>query len=93
MAASDGARFRLVRESKLGWMLLRDGDWRPLRGAAREAGFSCSTASPGDTACAADLAMGNHWSQTAPVARFVRHRIVSIILADGFATLTEGTYR
>ena len=93
MAAPDGARFRLVRESAYGWMLLRDGDPATTDGRGGGAGFQLQYTFTGDTACAADLAVGNHWSQTAPVARFVQQRVVSIVLPDGFATLTGETYR
>lgn len=93
MAGPDGARFRLVRESELGWMLLRDGDPATTDGRGAGEGFRLQYSFIGDTACAADLAIGNHWSHTAPTARFVNHRVVSIILPDGFATLTDRLYR
>ncbi|MEO5867390.1 MAG: arylamine N-acetyltransferase, partial [Sphingomonas sp.] len=42
---------------------------------------------------AADLTLGNHWSCTAPGARFVEHVVVSIVLPQGFATLIDQRYR
>ena len=41
----------------------------------------------------ADLAMSNHWTSTWPGSRFVRHRIASLVLPHGFASLTDRAYR
>ncbi len=90
--APDGARFLLERDDA-GWMLLRDGDPLTTDGRGGGAGWQPQYAFAGDTACAADLAMGNHWCATAPTSRFTLHRVVSIILPHGFATLTDRTYR
>ena len=88
--APDGARFRLQRD-EAGWMLLRDGD--PTDGRGGGSGWQPQYSFTGDTACAGDLAMGNHWSATAPLSRFTQARVVSIILPHGFASLTDRQYR
>jgi N-hydroxyarylamine O-acetyltransferase len=91
--APDGARFRLTRDAAHGWMLLRDGD--PATTDGRDAGtgwrpqFSFTT----DTVFDSDLAMGNHWTSTHPASRFVQHRIVSLVLPDGLARMTNRDYR
>lgn len=90
--APDGARFLLERDD-MTWMLLRDGDPATTDGRGTGAGWQPQYSFVGDTACAADLAMGNHWSCTAPLSRFTRARVVSIILPHGFASLTDRAYR
>jgi N-hydroxyarylamine O-acetyltransferase len=90
--APDGARFRLKSDSA-GWLLLRDGDPALTDGRGAGEGWQPQYSFLGDTAPAADLAMGNHWSYAAPLSRFTRHRIVSIVLPHGFATLTDRSYR
>jgi N-hydroxyarylamine O-acetyltransferase len=90
--APDGARFLLQRDDA-GWMLLRDGDPAYTDGRATGAGWQPQYGFNGETAPACDLALGNHWASTAPLSRFVRQRIVSIILPHGFATLTDRLYR
>ena len=91
--APDGARFRLGRGDAGDWMLLRDGDAATTDGRGEGAGFQPQYTFTGDPACAADLAMGNHWCATAPGGRLVSHRIVSIVLPCGFAALTDRAYR
>ena len=91
-AAPDGARFRLRRD-ETGWMLLRHGDPALTDGRGAGTGWQPQYGFTGEIAPAADLALGNHWSCTAPGSRFTRHRLVSIILPHGFATLTDRTYR
>lgn len=90
--APDGARFLLQREGG-GWMLLRNGDPAFTDGRGAGPGWQRQYGFTGETAPAADLAMGNHWSMTAPQSRFTRHRVVSIVLPHGFATLTDRAYR
>jgi N-hydroxyarylamine O-acetyltransferase len=90
--APDGARF-LLKKDDAGWMLFRDGDPATTDGRGGTGGWQPQYGFTGETACAADLLMGNHWSATAPVSRFTRHRIVSIILPHGFASLTDREYR
>ena len=90
--APDGARF-VLSGGEGGWMLARDGD--PLTTDGRDTApglraqysFTLAEVEP------ADLALGNHWSSTAPPSRFVDHAIVSIVLPRGFATLTDRLYR
>ena len=94
--APDGARFRLEAakgSGSGGWMLWRDGPAATTdgRGAGegwrRQYGF---TPAPVEEA---DLAMGNHWSSTAPGTRFVTQSIASLVLPHGFASLTDRHYR
>ena len=95
--APDGARFLLTREDARagagGWMLLRDGDPATTDGRGTGAGwqpqYSFTTATVHDS----DLAMGNHWSMTAPISRFTTVTVASIILPRGFASLTDRQYR
>lgn len=91
-SAPDGARFLLERDDA-GWMLLRNGDPAFTDGRGGDCGWQPQYGFTGETAPACDLAMGNHWSCTAPGARFTTHRVVSIILPHGFASLTDRQYR
>ncbi|MFK3890057.1 arylamine N-acetyltransferase [Sphingomonas sp. NPDC079357] len=95
--APDGARFLLTRDDARagegGWLLLRDGD--PTTTDGRGAGpgwqpqYSFTTTQVHDS----DLAMGNHWSMSAPASRFTNVTVTSIILPRGFASLTDRQYR
>jgi N-hydroxyarylamine O-acetyltransferase len=91
--APDGARFRLEALVDGGWMLWREGPSATTdgRGAGpgwqRQYSFTLAEVFP------ADLAMGSHWAATAPGTRFTAHRIVSIVLPHGFASLTDRFYR
>lgn len=90
--APDGARFRLQQDGPQ-WLLFRDGDpgttdgrgggpgWRP------QYRFTTATVDP------ALAEAGAHWAATHADSRFVRHRIVSIVLPHGFARLTDHRYR
>jgi N-hydroxyarylamine O-acetyltransferase len=82
-AAPDGAAFRLTADPVYGWMLSRDGGegWHPQ--------YSFTL----DQVWDADLAMGNHWCATAPVSRFTKTCIVSIVLPNGFASLQDRDYK
>ena len=88
--APDGARFRLAH-NEAGWMLHRDGDPATTdgRGGGDTRQYGFTTAAVAD----ADLAIGNFWSSHAPVSRFTRHVIASIVLPRGFASLTDRDYR
>ena len=90
--ASDGARFLLRRDGET-WTLLRDGDPGTTDGRGDGPGwqpqYRFTTAAVTDDA----LAAGNAWASTDPASRFVRHRIVSIVLPHGFARLTDRRYR
>jgi N-hydroxyarylamine O-acetyltransferase len=89
----DGARFRLVRDADHGWMLLRDGDPATTDGRDTAEGWRPQFTFTTDVVHDSDLAMGNHWSSTAPVSRFTQAAIASIVLPHGFATLTDLRYR
>jgi len=91
--APDGARFRLVGDEVGGWLLERQGpsattDGRsPGPGWQRQYGFTTAPVFP------SDLELGNHWASTAPDTRFTTHAIVSLVLPNGFASLTDRHYR
>ena len=91
--APEGARFVLRADDAHGWMLLRDGHPGFTDGRGDGPGwqrqYSFTTARVWD----ADLAAGAHWAATHPASRFVRHRIVSVVLPHGFARLTDRAYR
>ena len=89
-------RFRLSRKGageQEGWMLWRDGDPATTDGRGTGAGWQRQYGFTTDPVHDADLAMGSHWSATAPASRFVRHAVVSLVLPHGFASLTDRAYR
>lgn len=90
--APDGARFRLSREED-GWMLWRRGSAGTTDGRGTGPGWQRQYGFTTAAAADADLAMGAHWSATAPASRFVRHAVVSLVLPRGFASLTDTHYR
>ena len=92
-ASPDGARFRLAADPLHGWMLTRLGDPLATDGRATGAGWQNQYSFTLDQAFPADLAMANHWVQTAAESRFVQKRIVSVPLPHGFATLDGTHYR
>ena len=91
----DGARHRLRRSSMPGdpdgtWLLERagpvaatdgravmSGDWQP------QYGFGDGPVVP------ADIAQANHWTATRPDTRFTSLHIVSRVLPQGFAAMTD----
>ena len=93
----DGARFRLARDPVFGWMLSRNGDPATTDGRVdaeadetgwqRQCSFTLALVYP------SDLILANHWVSTAPESRFVQHRIVSVPLPHGLASLTDTHYR
>jgi N-hydroxyarylamine O-acetyltransferase len=91
--APDGARFRLTGDEVGGWLLERRGDpattdgRSPGPGWQRQYGFTTAPVFP------SDLLLGNHWASTAPDTRFTTHAIVSLVLPNGFASLTDRSYR
>lgn len=95
--APDGARFTLRRDDPRagagGWMLLRDGDAHSTDGRGGGEGWQPQYSFTLGEVAHSDLAMGNHWSATAPGSRFTNHNVVSIVLPHGFASLTDRTYR
>jgi len=94
-ATPDGASHRLRRIGQPGdlggeWLLERAGppastdgrsadseDWQP------QYAFHLNPVAP------VDLEQCNHWTSTRPASRFTTLHIVSIVLPDGFAALTE----
>jgi N-hydroxyarylamine O-acetyltransferase len=90
--ADDGARFRLAADPDYGWTLSRDGDPATTDGRLAGSGFRPLYSFTLATVPPADLALGNHWSSTAPGARFVTRSVVSIVLPGGFAGLVDRTY-
>lgn len=93
VTAPDGALFRLDRAGEHGWMLLRDGDLATTDGRGSGTGFQPQYSFDTRLVQDADLALSNHWTSTAPVSRFLHSRIVSIVLPNGFASLTDATYK
>lgn len=89
----DGARFRLSQTLEHGWMLSRDGHPATTDGRGTGEGWQPQYSFTLDWAWDVDLALSNHWVSTAPSSRFCRHRVVSIVLPTGFASLTDGLYR
>lgn len=90
--APDGARFRL-RVDGDGWMLERDGPAGSTDGRGEGPGFRPQHSFTLAEVHPADLALSNHWASTAPDSRFTRHRVASIVLRRGFASLTDRRYR
>ena len=75
----DGARHRLLRHPEHGWMLQRDA------GSGWERQFSFTT----EAVYPADLEAANHFTATRPDSRFMRLRIVTRALPDGYASLID----
>ena len=92
--APDGARFRLTREGE-SWLLQRNGDPATTdgRGGGGDEGWQRQYSFTLAEVAVADLALSNHWTSTAPGTRFTTHAIVSIVLPNGFASLTDRHYR
>ena len=90
--AVDGARFRLVCEGDT-WTLLRDGAPATTDGRGVGEGWRRQYSFTLAPVVDADLALSNHWTSTAPGTRFTTHAIVSIVLPNGFASLTDTAYR
>ena len=90
--APDGARFRLAHDAGE-WALWREGPGGSTDGRANGPGWQRQYSFLLGEVFPADLAMGSHWSATAPESRFVRHRVVSIVLPHGFASLIDRDYR
>lgn len=90
---SDGAHHRLRRDPDHGWMLERHGDAALTdgRGSSHE-GWLPQYSFTLDPVFAADLMLANHWTSTAPGTRFTTLRIASIVLPNGFASLTDRQY-
>lgn len=89
--APDGAMFRLSRDER-DWTLWRQGDPAATDGRNTAPGWQRQFSFTTGDVPAADLAMGNWWTQAHPDSRFVRHVIASIVLPHGFAKLTDRAY-
>jgi N-hydroxyarylamine O-acetyltransferase len=83
---ADGARHRLRRDAERGWMLARLGESDADEVAEAWADQYSLTL---DAVHPIDLAIGNHWTSTAPDTRFVVMRLASLPTATGFLALTE----
>lgn len=75
----DGARHRLIRDLRHGWMLQRDA------GAGWQNQYSFTT----DPVWPSDLDGANHWTATRPDTRFTKLRIVTRALPGGYASLID----
>jgi len=91
--APDGANFHLRQEPDGGWLLLRDGPSATTDGRGTGPGYQPQYSFTLAAVAPADLALSNHWTSTAPNIRFTTHRIVSLVLPHGFASLTDRHYR
>jgi N-hydroxyarylamine O-acetyltransferase len=92
-SSPDGARYRLDRDDTHGWMLSRNGAPGSTDGRGTGEGWQRQYSFTLAEVFDADLAMGSHWSSTAPESRFTRHAIASLVLPNGFASLTDRHYR
>jgi len=92
-ATANGAHHRLRADPDHGWMLDRHGDATLTdgRGAGHE-GWLPQYSFTLDPVAPADLALSNHWTSTAPGARFTTLCVASIVLPNGFASLTDRRY-
>jgi N-hydroxyarylamine O-acetyltransferase len=93
VTAPDGARYRLDHDAAHGWMLLRDGDAATTDGRGTGTGWQRQFSFTLAEIAAADLALSNHWTSTAPDTRFTTLVVASIVLPHGFASLTGRQYR
>ena len=91
--APDGARFRLARDPRHGWMLTRDGDPATTDGRATGGGWQDQYSFTLDPVFPSDTALSNWYVQSAPESRFVQRTIVSFVLPRGFASLDGTHYR
>ncbi|WP_420138107.1 arylamine N-acetyltransferase family protein [Sphingomonas sp.] len=91
--APDGARFRLMRDPLHGWMLERDGHAASTDGRGGGEGWQPQFSFTLDPVFTSDLLLSNFWTSTAPESRFRQLRIASIVLPQGFASLTDKSYR
>ena len=91
--APDGARWRLETDAAHGWMLLRDGPAAATDGRGAGPGWQRQYSFTLDRIDDDDLARGNDWACTSTDSRFTRLRVVSLPLTEGFASLTDRSYR
>lgn len=91
VTAPDGTRHRLTIDPVQGWMLERAGDPAATDGRAHDHdGWQPQYSFTLDRVEPVDLELSNHWTSTRPHTRFTTHRIASIALEDGFASLFDG---
>jgi N-hydroxyarylamine O-acetyltransferase len=89
----DGARYGLDRDDTHGWMLSRNGASGNTDGRGAGEGWQRQYSFTLANVFDADLAMGSHWASTHPISRFRNHAIASLVLPNGFASLTDRHYR
>lgn len=99
VSTADGARHRLRRsgapgEAKGAWLLERAGVASATDGRAAQHGdfqpqysFGLGEVAP------VDLELANHWTATRPATRFTSGCLASIVLEDGFASLSGRSLR
>ena len=92
VAAPDGARFRLAREG-IGWMLYRHGTPAATDGRGDGEGWQRQYGFLTTEVMESDLHLSNHWTSTAPGTRFTTLAIASVVLPDGFASITDRAWR
>lgn len=90
----DGARHRLRRAAMNGdpdgtWLLERHGPVESTDGRSLGEGWQPQYGFAETVVTGADIAQCNHWTATRPGTRFTTLCIVSRILPDGFAALSE----
>ncbi|HEX7853039.1 MAG TPA: arylamine N-acetyltransferase [Sphingobium sp.] len=90
----DGARHRLRRAAMPGdpdgeWLLERDGVSAVTDGRVIGLGWQPQYGFSLRAVVQADIEQGNHWTATRPGTRFTTLCVVSLVLPDGFAGLTD----
>lgn len=90
VGAPDGTRHRLRHDAIYGWMLERlgDPDFTDGRGAEMT-GWLPQYSFTLDQVWPVDLALGNHWTSTAPATRFTTLCVVSMAAPAGLVSLTD----
>lgn len=94
VAMPDGTRHLLRRAAMPGdpsgqWLLERDGPAAATDGRAEGAGWVPQYGFSLEGIAPADIAAANHWTATAPGTRFTSLHVVSRVLPDGFAALSD----
>jgi arylamine N-acetyltransferase len=92
---SDGARHRLRRVDQPDgeWLLERAGPRATTDGRARDdEGWQAQYSFDLAAVMPMDLEQANHWTATWPGSRFLAGPVVSLVLEDGFAALTDTTF-
>lgn len=90
----DGARFRLRRHDRFGWMLERRGPPTSMDAPDQEeAAWQRQYSFTADPAHPVDLELGNHWTATRPDTLFTSLMLVSRVTENGFVILMENSLR